>query len=282
MVYQALLGGVGSRTIGRARGRRPYGRCMRRAGSMGFVCPRRAALLIAAWLAVSVLAGCRDSASPTTHVETNVSTRSTTQAAVSHGWRTWFRPLPDRGVAVCRSLQRQSRYVVLCPTRVFVPPVSKRLSLAIRAFPRGLQSRSRRFPHLYEVDFTYGAPSNEVGPAGTPHPPQRHTPARFFHFVIGGGAFKLRQVSIEQRIPGVGLTARALGTVTLGGRRGTLWLGRSWPIGGYLGGHLTFVWRSNEARYFASLHTWVPRKQARNTLGLLVRSFTPAGQLGSP
>jgi hypothetical protein len=254
---------------------------MRRAVCTAFLCPRRRGVLTAAWLATCVLAACNGSASPTTHVETNVSTESRTGTTTLHGWVTWLRPLPDRGVAACRSLQRQSRYSVLCPARVFVPPVSKRLSLAIRAFPRGLQSSGRRVPHLYELDFTYGAPSNEVGPAGNPHPPQRHTPARFFHFVIGGGAFKLRQVSIEQRIPGVGLTARPLGTVTLGKRRGTLFLGRSWPIGGYLGGHLTFVWGSNGARYFASLHTWVPRKQTLRTLGILVSAFTPADELGS-
>jgi hypothetical protein len=254
---------------------------MRRGLCTAFLRPRRRWMLIAACFAVCLVAACNDSASPTTHVETNVSTRRATQAAVSHGWRTWLRPLPDRGVAACHSLQRRSRYVVLCPARVFVPPVAKRLSLAIRSFPRGLQSSSRRVPHLYEVDFTYGAPSNEVGPAGNPHPAQRHTPARFFHFVIGGGAFKLRQVSIEQRIPGVGLTARRLGTVVLGGRQGALFLGRSWPIGGYLGGHLTFVWSLDGARYFASLHTWVPSRQTLKTLSDLVSAFEPAAELGS-
>jgi len=204
-----------------------------------------------------------------------------TPTATSRSWPTWLRPLPRRGVSICEWLQRRSRYVVLCPAKVFVPPISKRLPLAIRSFPRGLQSRGRRFPHLYEIDFGYGAPSDEVGSARNPHPAQRYTPARFFHFVIGGGEFKLDQVAIEQRLPGVGLTARRLGTVTLGGRRGTLFVGRSYPVGGYLGGHLTFVWRSNRARYFASLHTWVPRRQTLRTLDVLVRSFEPAARLGS-
>jgi hypothetical protein len=231
--------------------------------------------------ASSVVAGCNGSTSAPTRAQTHTRTSTPPVTGTSRAWPLWLRPLPRRGVSACQSLQRQSRYVVLCPGKMFVPPSGKGLPLAIRPFPRGLQSSSRRFPHLYEVDFTYGAPSNEVGPASNPHPAQRHTPARFFHLVIGGGVFKLRQVSIEQYIPGVGLTARRLGTVTLGGRRGTLFLGRSWPIGGYLGGHLTFVWRSNGARYFASLHTWVPMKQARKTLGLLVKSFTPADELGS-
>jgi hypothetical protein len=105
----------------------------------------------------------------------------------------------------------------------------------------GLGSTGRRVPHVYEVEFTYGGPSNEVGPASNPHPAQTHTPALFFHFVVGGGVFALNQVAIAQRYPGVGMTARRLETITLAGRRGTLWLGRPWPVGGIFGGHLTFV-----------------------------------------
>jgi hypothetical protein len=242
----------------------------------------------AAWCVIAVglfascaVAGCNGAASPPTRRQAHTSTSTPPVTAASRSWPTWLRPLPSRGVSACQSLQRQSRYIVLCPAKMFVPPSGKGLPLEIRPFPRGLQSSSRRFPHLYEVDFTYGAPSNEVGPPSNPHPAQTHTPARFFHLVIGGGVFKLRQVSIEQYIPGVGLTAHPLGAVTLGGRRGTLWLGRSWPIGGYLGGHLTFVWRSNGARYFASLHTWVPRRQTSRTLGILVSAFKPADELGS-
>jgi hypothetical protein len=239
-------------------------------------------MLTAPWLAVCVLAGCNDSASPTTHGETNVSMGSTTEPTVLHGWEAWLRPLPGRGVAVCQSLQPRSRFVVLCPARTFVPPTSVRPRLAIRPLDMGLGSTGRRVPHVYEVEFNYGGPSNEVGPASNPHPAQTHTPALFFHFVVGGGVFAVNQVAIAQYRPGVGLTARRLGTITLAGRRGTLWLGRPWPVGGIFGGHLTFVWRSNGARYFASLHTWVPRQQTLRTLSTLVSSLEPANALVMP
>ena len=100
--------------------------------------------------------------------------------------------------------------------------------------------------------------------------------------VVGGGAFAVNQVAIAQRYPGAGLTARRLGTITLAGRRGTLWLERPWPVGGIFGGHLTFVWRSNGARYFASLHTWVPRQQTLKTLSRLVSALEPANALVTP
>ena len=233
-------------------------------------------------ITVCLLAGCNSSASTAKHITTPESRRPEPVITAGSSWTTWLRPLRRSGAAACQSLQRRSRFVVLSPAKVFVPPTSQRLALEIGSFPRGLQSRGRRFPHVYEIDFSYGAPSNEVGSAGNPHPAQRNTPARFFHFVIGGGAFKLDQVAIELRPPRVGFTARRLGTVTLGGRRGALFLGRSYPVGGYLGGHLTFVWRSNGARYFASLHTWVPRRQTLRTLGILVSAFEPADGLGTP
>ncbi len=194
-----------------------------------------------------------------------------------------MRALPAKGVDACRALATDAPDDVLCPARIFVPPVAEHPPWNVRAHRNAWGGGgSRRGPHLYELEFTYGGPSDEVGPPSHPHPAQTHTPRRFLHLVLGGGRFRLAQVAIAQRYPGGVMTARMLGWTRLGGRAGELWLGRPWPVGGVFGGHLTFVWRQRGVHYFASLHAWVPRRQTRAALGRIVASLEPAGAIRPP
>ena len=64
--------------------------------------------------------------------------------------------------------------------------------------------------------------------------------------------------------------AISFGRVTWAGREGVLSLAPSFPTGGMLGNHLSFVWREQGLEYTLSLHAWEPLTEAAATLRTMV------------
>jgi hypothetical protein len=232
--------------------------------------PRLTAVVFAFALTATA-AGCSGGTSHSGSSVTTTATRSSNPPpAVSRGlaWQRLLAQTPEAVATVCRNEQTTHSFRVLCPGQMFVPPAGIRPPLHAFPSPQDLTGRGA----FYEIDYSYGSPSNEVGPPSNPHPAQRHTPIRFLHLVIGGGTFHLDRIAIHQ-VNGGFPTSRPLGRRTIAGHRGTLWLGAAYPLGGYLGGHLTFVWEDLGQRYFASIHTWTPRSQAVTALTEIVASL---------
>ena len=57
-----------------------------------------------------------------------------------------------------------------------------------------------------------------------------------------------------------------------GGHLGSLFLAPSYPVGGQIGGHLTFGWRKGANGYVVSLHAWEPLKECVRVLQAVVAS----------
>lgn len=62
------------------------------------------------------------------------------------------------------------------------------------------------------------------------------------------------------------------GTRRWSGRTGSLFLAPSYPLGGQIGGHLTFWWRRNGTGYVVSLHAWEPLQECARVLKAIVAS----------
>jgi hypothetical protein len=62
----------------------------------------------------------------------------------------------------------------------------------------------------------------------------------------------------------------SFGRVRWAGREGVLTLAPSFPTGGFVGNHLTFVWREHGVQHTLSLHAWEPLTEAAATLRTMV------------
>ena len=62
------------------------------------------------------------------------------------------------------------------------------------------------------------------------------------------------------------------GTRRWGGHRGSLFLAPSYPLGGQIGGHLTFWWREGRDGYVVSLHAWEPLAECSRVLHAIIAS----------
>jgi hypothetical protein len=71
-------------------------------------------------------------------------------------------------------------------------------------------------------------------------------------------------------------SALFLGHVRFGRRSGTLVLAPSYPLGGMVGDHLIFYWRTNGIDHMLTLHSWEPFLQVVATLRALVASTDAA------
>ncbi len=63
------------------------------------------------------------------------------------------------------------------------------------------------------------------------------------------------------------------GSVTWGGKKGTLVLSTGYPTGGSQGGHVVFRWRSGKTTYLVGMHAWEPLTEAVATLRRVVASL---------
>jgi hypothetical protein len=64
-----------------------------------------------------------------------------------------------------------------------------------------------------------------------------------------------------------------LGRATWGGRRGSLALAPSYPLGGSQGNHVMFRWREDSETYVVGMHAWEPFSEAYATLRRVVASL---------
>jgi hypothetical protein len=71
-------------------------------------------------------------------------------------------------------------------------------------------------------------------------------------------------------------TALSFGEVRFGTKGGVLVLAPSYPLGGMLGDHLIFYWKSGGVDYMVTLHSWEPFLQTVATLRALVISTAAA------
>lgn len=157
----------------------------------------------------------------------------------------------------CRRADAAASFRLLCPTRLpqreepcvldgeTITPGRRRCQGSATA------ALLRRGGRVYGVEIGYSAP-DEGRPA-------LNRPARFLHFVLLGGAARIRD--------GLG---DPVGSRKLGGRSGRLYRGT--PRGLHQG-HLIFVWREGGTRYAASLHSWDSTSEATALLDGLVSTL---------
>ncbi len=168
-------------------------------------------------------------------------------------------PTPARAFAMCRRLQTDVQFPVLCPTHLPYPL----LGLPGRAPPVVGASRSG-----VTLDIGYGAPWEGKGIKSHLW---RNRPCCFLHFVVGArarrGAYSARWIppNAERRV--------------LGGIKGRLL-----PAGGtrfqdfYFGNHVRFFFRRNGIDYVATLHSFGNRSTTA-LLGLLLAHLVPEEEL---
>jgi YVTN family beta-propeller protein len=165
--------------------------------------------------------------------------------------------LPPGVVDACRAMQRQVRWVVLCPSGL--PRGARAHTPGIAPLPLGAARRGD------VLDFEYNAVS---GPEGEV-PVSLNRPAYFIHFVVGRATEG---------------TPRGARRARLGGRSGLLAAATrdgSFVEGAYFSNHVRFLWREKGTRYVATLHTFGERP-AERLLGRIVASLRPVALLRSP
>jgi YVTN family beta-propeller protein len=177
-------------------------------------------------------------------------------------------PIPGRALARCRSIERQARMPILCPTllpRSFSAGIPGSPPSALNVTPMGTFFARR----IAGVDMGYGAPWEEDGWRAHRW---RNRPCCFFHFDV------FRRARTHRAIPPGARPA------TLGGKRGLLvpaHEGAFYGNGLYWANHVRFLWRERGVPYVATLHTFGERATER-LLGRLIASLRPVDEIPSP
>jgi hypothetical protein len=152
-----------------------------------------------------------------------------------------------------------------------------------RACPRAIPRIAgwRTYPSYGNpVTDTFGL---ESGGGELPGKPELNRPPAMLHFELSasrgrqilsfawprGAAVRPRNGLVRQKRSQPVL----LGRILWSGRRGSLALAPSFPVGGSQGNHLIFRWRAGGVTYFLGLHAWEPFLETVATLRKMVASL---------
>ena len=92
---------------------------------------------------------------------------------------------------------------------------------------------------------------------------------------IGGMAFPRSRSNARLRdgiVAGKRPKPLLFGPVRWSGKVGALFLAPSYPVGGQIGGHLAFWWRTHGTNYLMSIHAWEPLTECKRVLEAMVAS----------
>jgi hypothetical protein len=184
--------------------------------------------------------------------------------------------LPARPAARCKASPIRPACPALIP-RVAYKVVGGRIAGGLaHGF---VVSSPRHVNRFWVFDLQHGAPRDRN--------PQLNRPPGVLHMTIYTGALREalggmaypaahRDTTVRNGIVAGKRTKPLLfGAVRWSGHNGALFLAPQYPVGGEIGGHLAFWWKTHGTNYLISIHAWEPLLECEKVLRAVVASTAP-------